>query len=87
MPMTLVPGVALSRAAQQREELLNAALFVDTGRLGPDDPFRGLQALARFEQPRRNLGHAVAGREALLAGIAPVLARRRPRFVTGLAYR
>lgn len=78
MPTTLFPGVALSRAAQEREELLNAALFVHYGDIGPDDPFRALQALARFEQPRTNLGRVVAGRDALPAGVAAVLARRPP---------
>lgn len=81
MPVTLFPGVALSRVAQQREQLLNAAIFLHYGEIGSDDPFLALRALARFRQPRENLGRMIAGREALVAGVSAVLARRRPALL------
>jgi choline dehydrogenase-like flavoprotein len=74
-------GVALSPQVQQREQLLNCALFLHTGPIDADDPLRALHDLVRLRRPGgalatvarqpRALGRTVVDRAVLRRGTAP----------------
>jgi choline dehydrogenase-like flavoprotein len=73
----LTPGYALAPIVQEREALLNAAIFL-TLEIADDDPLTALLALASRQGVSRNLRHLVGHPRVLLDSIGRVARGRQP---------
>lgn len=76
--VTVAKGLALSPDIQRRERLLNCAMLIHPGEIGPDDPLRALRNLALLHQPRHHLRVAARHRAVIASNLADRLIRKRP---------